>query len=427
MRRPSQSLLAAGRESGRLLRTAAAVAWINARPSTAAAIRERKLWLLGGSVGAAYSDNGAALHHHLLSEHPEIETFWIINRGSRDIEKASTVGPVLFRNDLMTTVCALLAQVHVISHGVHDVPTSDSRLTSAFRVRVGHGLTALKRTKPRGLHSNASANANFDLVTVSSPFEKRIKEREWGIPKEKLAVTGLPRFDPLLRKHRASKANAAVGRPSPRRLLYMPTWRDWLPTTARGISSSPFFCAMKDLLTSQRLRNVLERHDAYIDISTHIGMRAVLLPLLQRLASDRIALVNALDMQDALVASVALITDYSSLAWDALYIDKPVLFLPFDLEEYQRNRGAYFDLRHELPGPVAWEARTALTLIEKHLDGSIPTATYEAHAQAWKERVFPFRDDKNSERVTQAILAGLQDSAKTPHRTTRRGLFNFKH
>jgi CDP-glycerol glycerophosphotransferase (TagB/SpsB family) len=53
-----------------------------------------------------------------------------------------------------------------------------------------------------------------------------------------------------------------------------------------------------------------------------------------------------------------LITDYSSVFFDYLLLDRPVIFSSFDLEMYRKNdRGFYFDYATVTPGPKAdnWE------------------------------------------------------------------------
>ena len=39
-----------------------------------------------------------------------------------------------------------------------------------------------------------------------------------------------------------------------------------------------------------------------------------------------------------------LITDYSSVSWDIYYMEKPILFYQFDLEQYNETNGSYIDM-----------------------------------------------------------------------------------
>lgn len=64
------------------------------------------------------------------------------------------------------------------------------------------------------------------------------------------------------------------------------------------------------------------------------------------------------DMQELLLASDILISDYSSCIFDFAITKRPVFLYTPDLSEYLKNRDLYFDLRH-LPFPLA-ESEEAL-------------------------------------------------------------------
>lgn len=347
-------------------------------------------WLLGASVGAAYNDNSAALHAFLRDECREIDAYWVMNGDSYDLERARRVGPVLLREELMTWAVARRAAVHVISHGVHDVPLCSSRSTNgAIKVRLGHGLTAMKKTKPRPLQTNKTANAIFDLVPVASEFE-RDNKRSWDIANDSLVVTGLPRFDPLLRRARAG---------SSRRILYMPTWRDGDARRQKDVAA-----AVASFLYHETLHRALVDHGVTLDVYCHRNMRGdVASATAIRDGLVRVLPVNH-DVQESISSCLALVTDYSSVCWDALYVDKPVLFYQFDLDAYTAERGAYFDLRNDAPGPRAETPSAAAQLVADALsDLALSPA-----ARRWQQRAFAFRDDQNCRRVYTAILERLE-------------------
>ena len=59
------------------------------------------------------------------------------------------------------------------------------------------------------------------------------------------------------------------------------------------------------------------------------------------------------DIADLYVAADALVTDYSSVFFDFVLTDKPMVFLAPDLLEYRDdNRGFYLDYHETVPGPV---------------------------------------------------------------------------
>lgn len=348
-------------------------------------IAAERAWLFGGAVGRAYGDNSAALHRHIRDTRPQQTTRWLIDRDSPDRPLAERQGPILLRDTVEAHIYAMLAEVIVISHGVHDVPGLTSSRCRALKVRLGHGLTALKRTRPRLGHDNRSANAIFDLVPVASEFEAAHK-REWDVPAQRIVVTGLARFDTLRARDREIASELG-------RILYMPTWRERAGATAlvEGVA---------DLLGAPALAALLEVHDAHIDVFTHINIGPSARAQLAALESKRVRFIAGDDPQPSLARASLLITDWSSVAWDMLYIDKPVLFYQFDAATFGRD--GYLPPA-ELPGALARDASAAIAEIARHLDGGSADSTAIAVRRAWQGRAFRFRDDRNCERIVAAI------------------------
>src|SRR5690606_8951814 len=54
--------------------------------------------------------------------------------------------------------------------------------------------------------------------------------------------------------------------------------------------------------------------------------------------------------------SAALVTDYSSVAWDAAFLGRPVFFFRFDDHMLTGSRMPFVDAATELPGPIAHRA-----------------------------------------------------------------------
>ncbi len=371
-------------------------------------LRDEQCWLIGGSVGKAYADNGAALHKYITEHYPDINVYWVINKNSSDVEKARLVGPTLYREDLKTYIYGLLAQVQIVSHGLHDVPTCSSKLSKrAVKVRLGHGLTALKKTNGSLLRSVETKSQIFDLVPVSSEFEAEIK-RNWGFTSDQIAVTGLPRFDELLRKRELSLISPGEVQNS--KILYMPTWRDWLPPESNALVGSDFYAQVVAFLMDPGLNECLMRHNIFIDVHLHIIMQQNLNTMMNGLTglSNVRVLPSGVDLQVELVSSKLLITDYSSVAWDFLYLDKPVLFYQFDLEKFTRYRGAYIDL-NDLFGPVAYNPRQAVALTRTFIEQDFDCTGYKEMMDRWQKKAFPYRDANNCARTVEAILKLLDD------------------
>jgi len=105
------------------------------------------------------------------------------------------------------------------------------------------------------------------------------------------------------------------------------------------------------------------------------------------------------DIADLYVAADALVTDYSSVFFDFVLTDKPMVFLAPDLAEYRDdNRGFYLDYHETVPGPVC------LTTAEV-VDTLRGPDTFAARREEFRAEFTPHDDGKAAARVVDAILS----------------------
>src|SRR5690606_31689740 len=74
-----------------------------------------------------------------------------------------------------------------------------------------------------------------------------------------------------------------------------------------------------------------------------------------------------LSIQKEIIKSDLLITDYSSIAWDFYYLNKPIIFYQFDQEEYIKRRGSYLDLNKDLFGYKALNSTEVIKYLNEIL------------------------------------------------------------
>ena len=71
-----------------------------------------------------------------------------------------------------------------------------------------------------------------------------------------------------------------------------------------------------------------------------------------RIITNMMLFEKGIDLYETLNSASILITDYSSVYFDILLLDIPIIFTPIDLEEYQRDRGFLLEPYEEwAPGP----------------------------------------------------------------------------
>jgi CDP-glycerol glycerophosphotransferase (TagB/SpsB family) len=100
-----------------------------------------------------------------------------------------------------------------------------------------------------------------------------------------------------------------------------------------------------------------------------------------------------------------LITDYSSVYFDFLLLDRPIIFAPFDLREFVSLDGQelFYDYDEVTPGPKATDWKGVLEFVERNLQCD----DYKTQRKEICLRFNEFRDCKNSERVYNIIKNSL--------------------
>lgn len=97
-----------------------------------------------------------------------------------------------------------------------------------------------------------------------------------------------------------------------------------------------------------------------------------------------------------------LITDYSSIYFDYLLLDRPVVFFPYDLNEYLANeRGMYFDYDDMTPGPKAFTMDQLVDEIGGAFGGNDGWGRHRARV---RDLVFEHQDGNSAQRLIQELF-----------------------
>jgi CDP-glycerol glycerophosphotransferase (TagB/SpsB family) len=173
-------------------------------------------------------------------------------------------------------------------------------------------------------------------------------------------------------------------------LAYAPTWRE----TRRGEASG-----LVDVLDVRALAAELDAPgDPWVVVArghsrTHrFGGYAGLEPRVIDASQHP-------DVNDVLLAADLLVTDYSSVMFDAAVSRTPMAFFVPDLADYRdRERGFTFDFEATAPGPL-------LTTRAEVVDAARAGVPFGPAYAAWCERFVPHDDGRAAERVVDALVA----------------------
>ncbi|MFH8977765.1 CDP-glycerol glycerophosphotransferase family protein [Streptomyces sp. NPDC017890] len=117
-------------------------------------------------------------------------------------------------------------------------------------------------------------------------------------------------------------------------------------------------------------------------------------------------LVDATDephVEDLMLASDLLITDYSALMFDYVLLDRPIVIHADDWGAYAASRGAYFDITAEAPGHVSRSYRELAWLLASEAWRDEEAARLRS---AFRARFCEYDDGRAAERVVRTLMLG---------------------
>ena len=187
-------------------------------------------------------------------------------------------------------------------------------------------------------------------------------------------------------------------------IIYVPTFRQGYLNRMEGQPSNNLFYF--ENFNKENFKKYLKENDILLVIKYH--------PSEEKLKKNESSLDdniyhltnkelinNDLDLYEILPHTDLLITDYSSIYFDYLLMDKPVIFTPVDLEEYSKDRGFLLEpYKYWTPGP---KCKTQEVLQNEVLKSLCDNKYYKKEREQVKEIFHNYQDGKSTERVIELI------------------------
>jgi CDP-glycerol glycerophosphotransferase len=251
----------------------------------------------------------------------------------------------------------ILTAKYIIS--THGVPHWKSK--NQIAILTGHGLPFkasdyLARTnlinfsyKQRISLYITSKKINYLLST--SRLHAIILAAEWRLNMDKILITGFPRQDALYNKQAkkiASKFNIEKDK-FYKLILYVPTFRDY---NKDDLSSD--ILGNENFLKYLEVKNILLIYKPHLRVFAHSPRISELIIKFNHpnviMLIDKDLIKEGIHLYEFLSVFDLIITDYSSIFYDATLLDIPIIFYVPDLETYSMDRGFIFEPSKWLPG-----------------------------------------------------------------------------
>jgi|SRR5699024_5492743 len=293
---------------------------------------QKNLILFMSFGGAYYNDSPKAIYEAMIkdSRFSDCEFVWAF-KNPRDTKVPGRAKVVKIDSFQYFIIC-LKAKVWISSSPVERRLNFKGKNTYYFC--TWHG-TPLKKIGEDAIYKRNK----YDLLCAQGKYDERIFQHAFNMKTEKIICSGLPRNDVLAHNWEKSaqiKMKKKLQIPIEKKvLLYCPTFRDWKKDYAGmtvdlkkwkrklGEDYSILFRSHSKVIKEN---DINYKNEWIIDVS------------------------NYHDINDLMIASDILITDYSSVMFDYSILERPIICYTYDYEEYFTKRGLYFDIRTELPG-----------------------------------------------------------------------------
>ena len=357
------------------------------------------LWAFGAGGGDRFGENTKYLFLHVAAEHPEVRPVWL----SKDPEVVETVrdaGYEAYRaSSLRGLFYTLRAKFLFLSLGTNDVtwwatgaPTVVQLWHGVPLKRIG-GTRAGKEWGRLDRFRFDYRDSAWDYLTVTAETVREISARAYDLDPGRVLPTGYPRNDALLRDVPNAELGSEDAVETVERLAEEERVVAYMPTYRRGFAEGHGDSIADAGIDFGALDSLLEARDAHLVVKYHPHAT-------ERVDSGRHDHIHVLpddaDVYPLLSDVDVLVTDYSSVYFDFLLLDRPVVFFPYDLDAYEQNPGFYFDYDGVTPGPTADTFPELVEALDDTLGG---TDEYAAERRAVRDRFFDFADDQASERV----------------------------
>ena len=206
------------------------------------------------------------------------------------------------------------------------------------------GLTRMG--KPGGAPQSSMNHRNYDFVSVSSETIRDIYAEAFAIPTSKVKALGVPRTDALFDWQRKMKKREELYEKYPflrdqKIILFAPTFRG---------DGNKDACYPQDAFDINAFMEKMPEDTACI-VKHHPFVHQPL-DIPSRWQNRVLDLTGRDHINDLLLITDLLITDYSSSIFEAALLEVPMLFYAFDEEEYMASRDFYFAYEEMVPGPV---------------------------------------------------------------------------
>lgn len=263
---------------------------------------------------------------------------------------------------------------------------------------LSHGSFALKKSKGK-----TDIPGCVDYILIPSIYTRKIVASEYNPqPNTKLISIGLPIHDQLLKPciPQLHKMNIDT---SKKTIIWMPTFRKGggynrndsfaeIPLGIPLVTNTEQLYELNQILKENNAQMIIKIHPMQDMSTVHIENQSNI-----KLLTGAMCKELEINNYELLKETTAMISDYSSIAFDYLFLNKPIGYIFSDLKEYKR--GLLVDDPSEyMAGPIIYNLQQLKSYIIDVLHGK---DEFEDNRLKLKHKIFDFDDGYSCKRLVE--------------------------
>lgn len=363
--------------------------------------KRKKIYIFMERIDKA-DDNAEHLFRYALKQNDGIRKYFVISKESPDYDRIKKYGKVIKYNSIYHKFMLLLADKVISSQGEDNIRLPFRGKGKHVRelcnykfIFLQHGII---KDNLSGWLNKYNKNLNMFVTSVYAEYQSILNE-DYGYGKDVVKLTGLPRYDGLHNKNKKKE------------ILIMPTWRSnivceldqstGIRPYSKTFKESEYLKVYNSLLNNKKLLNYVSEKNYKIVFFPH--------PCIQQQINDfkindRIIVPNYNESYQKMFNEASLlITDYSSVAFDFAYMQKPVIYYQFDRDTFFKGHTyteGYFNYETMGMGPVYINEEDIVENVIKVIDDNcIMEDKYKKRVKSF----YKYTDKNNCERVYKEI------------------------
>lgn len=368
-------------------------------PSLIIRMLYRHIWIFIERINNA-DDNAWMLFKWIRTEHPEINAFYLLDK--TNVNFNSQDKHFIAWGSLRHYIYYLASDIHIMATFQKTRPSN--RICSYFENIIKNNIKTIYVR--HGIHKDGPEEHlyslhHFRLFVCGAKPEYDFMKMTAGYPTDNIKYLGLARFDDLL-----------IDNISENFILLIPTWRRYIgldksksnEENNKIFIESIFYKYYVSLLNNPKLISFLMDNNLKIKFCLHAEYR-VFEDLFKSCNNKVIEIVDKKEsIHNLLKKNKLLITDYSSVFFDAAYANKPVIYYQFDYQEFRKYHlsEGYFDYKKDGFGPVIDNENSLVSIIIKSYNNNqfIFDPIYKKRTKIF----FPLHDQNNCKRIYEEII-----------------------